>query len=1215
MNDLVFLGNFANVPGAKLPGGLITKGGPIGYDTLRPGGPNMSAFPPNVVNNFLPGILSGMAGNPSANLAAGNMSGMHNHGFFNSNMMGMDMSNVSAPFATMMAHMMTNPNMTAPYMNQFMGSMGPMMQGNWNPSLQGKNMMWMNDQKMAAAEEEEVEDEDMGVAETYADYMPTKLKLGKKHPDPVVETASLSSVEPADVWYKLALPDSTVKTGALSALQLEAIVYASQQHEHFLPDGNRAGFLIGDGAGVGKGRTIAGVIFENYLKGRKKAIWVSVSNDLKYDSERDLKDIGAGQIEVHPLNKFKYAKISSSVNGNVKEGVIFSTYSALIGESSQTSGKYKSRLKQLIDWGVGAMEIVAMDMKLRGMYIARQLSFHGVSFKIEEVTLTDDFIKIYDDSVKLWVRAMQKFTEAAELIDAESRMKKTMWGQFWSAHQRFFKYLCIAAKVKFAVSVAREAVKCGKCVVIGLQSTGEARTLEQIERDDGELSDFVSTAKGVLQTLVEKHFPAPDRSRILRLLGLSPPRKEKKAKKSDDDDEAGASSGKRKPVRRAAQRASKRVKVESSDSGSDNESGSDAEFQLSASESAASESNSEASDASSDFNPFNDSDSDGDPWVGGRGKKKGKRGKAAAKKPSSTQDKISLLIEQKSSAHKKAKREEGSKNGNTLGAGPSPPPRDAIEHACNMKEELLADIEELGDRLPPNTLDQLIDELGGPENVAEMTGRKGRVVQTDGGIQYESRSEVDVPLETLNLTEKQRFMDGEKDVAIISEAASSGISLQSDRRARNQRRRVHITLELPWSADRAIQQFGRTHRSNQVNAPEYLFLISDLAGERRFASIVAKRLESLGALTHGDRRATETRDLSRFNIDNKYGRQALEATMKAIMGYEQPRVPPPQDYKGDFFKDVADALVGVGLITNSENMPGILMLDKDYNNMSKFLNRILGMPVDLQNRLFKYFTDTLQAIISDAKKTGRFDLGILDLGASGENVKRIKAYTFQRKHATGTAATQLHIVHVERGMSWSEVTEKYQELVGAKEGFYLSLQIRNSKQTAILAVAVESNPNNKKKGTKEKDTLYAVYRPNTGLQLKQETLGELEKKYKKVSKDEAEPHWTQQYDSSEKTCSHAYWRGNCKNVALGMDCEIGLRRRTYNVLAGCVLSVWTKVEDLLNSRTGHNSKMQVVRMRASDGLKIVGTLIPNSCVEDLIEALQEDSEKMEEEKF
>lgn len=51
--------------------------------------------------------------------------------------------------------------------------------------------------------------------------------------------------------------------------------------------------------------------------------------------------------------------------------------------------------------GVGAMEIVAMDMKLRGMYIARQLSFHGVTFKIEEVPLSDSFKKAYDDSVEL----------------------------------------------------------------------------------------------------------------------------------------------------------------------------------------------------------------------------------------------------------------------------------------------------------------------------------------------------------------------------------------------------------------------------------------------------------------------------------------------------------------------------------------------------------------------------------------------------------------------------------------------------------------------------------------------------------------------------------------------------------------------------------------------------------------------------------------------
>ncbi|XP_046980901.1 protein strawberry notch isoform X1 [Schistocerca americana] len=1306
-----------NQAGSKLPGGLVTKGNSsLGYEKVRVGaGPGQMPFPfasPGLFPNM--GFYPGMAGIPQHAMNAALLQQSMDMGGLNA--MG-PMNPLTALGALGLNHMnmplnsfMMQPNGSLLTQMMQASGMNAMHQG-WAGGLPGKmvSQLWMNDEsKMNALsgvhEEEEVDDEEMGVAETYADYMPSKLKLGRKHPDPVVETASLSSVEPTDVWYTVSLPDETIRSGALSALQLEAITYASQQHEHFLPDGTRAGFLIGDGAGVGKGRTIAGIIFENYLKGRKRAIWVSVSNDLKYDAERDLRDIGANKIEVHALNKFKYAKISSAVNGNVKKGVIFSTYSALIGESSQSGGKYKTRLKQLLQWcgddfdgpvvfdechraknlcpvgsskptktgltvlelqnklpkarvvyasatgaseprnmaymtrlgiwgegtpfnefndfisavekrGVGAMEIVAMDMKLRGMYIARQLSFHGVSFKVDEVSLSDEFIRVYDASVKLWVDAMRKFQEAAELVDAENRMKKTMWGQFWSSHQRFFKYLCIASKVNHAVTVAREAVKCGKCVVIGLQSTGEARTLEQLERDDGELSDFVSTAKGVLQSLVEKHFPAPDRNRIHRLLGIDPPKKEKISDNGDIDAEPGGSSGgKRKPVRQAAQRAVKRVRMSSSDesdsdmdkdsAGGGNSSGS--EFKLSGSDSDGSESVSD-SNQSSDFNPFySDSDSDADPWD--RRKKKGKKHKAP-KKRQSTQDKINSLFSRKT--HK------GKRNGDASGGGgrPPPPPRDAIERACSMKEDLLRQIEELGDKLPPNTLDQLIDELGGPENVAEMTGRKGRVVQTEDGIQYESRSEVDVPLETLNLTEKQRFMDGEKDVAIISEAASSGISLQSDRRARNQRRRVHITLELPWSADRAIQQFGRTHRSNQVNAPEYIFLISDLAGERRFASIVAKRLESLGALTHGDRRATETRDLSQFNIDNKYGRSALEATMKTIMGYEPPLVPPPKDYKGDFFKDVADALVGVGLIVNSESMPGVLMLDKDYNNMSKFLNRILGMPVDLQNRLFKYFTDTLNAIVTQAKKSGRFDMGILDLGTTGEEVKRVKLYTFLRKHATGSAVTELHIVHVERGMSWEEAMEKWGELEGSHEGFYLSHQIRNNKQTAILAVAVGTPKGKKENDKKAKDQFYTIYRPNTGLQLRQETLGELEKKYKKVSTDDAQSHWTQQYDASVTTCSHAYWRGNCKNVTLGLDCEVGLRRRTYNVLAGSVLSVWTRVENVLAAKSGHNSKMQVVRLRTGEGVKIVGTLIPKSCVEALRDALSSDAEKTDEQTF
>ena len=56
-----------------------------------------------------------------------------------------------------------------------------------------------------AAEDEE----DMGVIETYSNYKPTKLKVGLPHPDAVVETASLASVEPADVWLVIIITDDS----------------------------------------------------------------------------------------------------------------------------------------------------------------------------------------------------------------------------------------------------------------------------------------------------------------------------------------------------------------------------------------------------------------------------------------------------------------------------------------------------------------------------------------------------------------------------------------------------------------------------------------------------------------------------------------------------------------------------------------------------------------------------------------------------------------------------------------------------------------------------------------------------------------------------------------------------------------------------------------------------------------------------------------------
>jgi hypothetical protein len=190
--------------------------------------------------------------------------------------------------------------------------------------------------------------------------------------------------------------------------------------------------------------------------------------------------------------------------------------------------------------------------------------------------------------------------------------------------------------------------------------------------------------------------------------------------------------------------------------------------------------------------------------------------------------------------------------------------------------------------LPGNPLDRLIDELGGVDEVAEMTGRKHRLVRSKktGKIKLCRRGAgTGVSMDMQNIYEKEEFMEGRKRVAIISEAASSGISLQADRRAINQQRRFHITLELPWSADKAIQQLGRTHRSNQSSAPEYRLLISSYGGERRFASAVARRLESFGALTQGDRRATvesSNLNISHFNYETKYGEMALYQLLQSI---------------------------------------------------------------------------------------------------------------------------------------------------------------------------------------------------------------------------------------------------------------------------------------------------------------------------------------------
>lgn len=188
---------------------------------------------------------------------------------------------------------------------------------------------------------------------------------------------------------------------------------------------------------------------------------------------------------------------------------------------------------------------------------------------------------------------------------------------------------------------------------------------------------------------------------------------------------------------------------------------------------------------------------------------------------------------------------------------------------AEVRSRHLSWLDRMGPRLPPNPLDQLVEGLGGAEVVAELTGRQFR--------RKHGRYEQTATSQRLHEAERTAFQRGTKLAAVISEAASVGISLHSDRREPTaHKRRVHFCLELAWGADRVMQQLGRTHRTNAMTGPLYKFVVTEKVGaDTRFISTVARRLQSLGAICHGHEGATtKTINLREYNVESKHGDEA-----------------------------------------------------------------------------------------------------------------------------------------------------------------------------------------------------------------------------------------------------------------------------------------------------------------------------------------------------
>ena len=137
------------------------------------------------------------------------------------------------------------------------------------------------------------------------------------------------------------------------------------------------------------------------------------------------------------------------------------------------------------------MEMVALDMKRRGMYIARQLSFASAEYQTDIVDLSASQRGMYDGAALFWKEMLSCFHYARQALDftRKGHPEAQLMTQFWGSHQRFFRALCMSLKVPELVEIAKQALAEGKCVVIGLQSTGEAR-LHEAMRAGESLDDF-----------------------------------------------------------------------------------------------------------------------------------------------------------------------------------------------------------------------------------------------------------------------------------------------------------------------------------------------------------------------------------------------------------------------------------------------------------------------------------------------------------------------------------------------------------------------------------------------------------------------------------------------------------------------------------------------------------------------------------------------------
>lgn len=792
----------------------------------------------------------------------------------------------------------------------------------------------------------EAEKAEIDANEIFSEYRPRKVRIkgAQPHPSSLVESSSMASVELPDNSILPNIPADVVADGAISSAQLEAVAYAALAHETVFEDGRRQGFFIGDGTGVGKGREIAGVIFHNWREGRKKAVWISEKRGLYEDAGRDFRGIGAADVPLIDM-----ASKIATPEGN---GVAFLTYDSLkenfagLGEDGRPvklKADKPSRAVALLEWlGKDFDGVIALDEAHNAGNLLEVKKGRGTS-KPSAAALAVNNLQLMFPNARVVYASATGATEPQNVAFAD---RLGLWGlgkAFTDA--RSFYETIRSAGISAMEIFARDLKSMGLYMARTLSFKGKDGDAVEFERLEHALTpdqeeiyrraaegwqtiftniDAALNATGAQNNSMARSVAMSalfgSQQRFFNNLLTSLQMPTVLADMQRRLDEGGSIVVQLVNTNESAlDRALVRALAENPDN--PNLEGLD----LSNRQDMLEYINTSFPVQQFVEKPTGQFKADGTPitvWV-----------------PLTVKDadgkEVAVLNPE----------------------------------AVERRDALLQSIATI--QMPDPPIEQIINFFG-HENVAEITGRKKRVINAKDE-KGNMRRQIESKRSDARLRiEKDEFLDGKRRVLIFSNKGGTGFSYHAGKTFKNQQRRYQYVIQPGWRADKAIQGLGRTHRADQVRSPFFILAGTNVRGHQRFISTIARRLQQLGALTSGERKSTGQglfRDDD--NIHDEYGENAVVMFFRDLHRNKIPGL--------NFLETTAR--LGYVKTVNDEQRSTLLddtgSLNQDkLPGIDQFLNRILALPIAEQNLVYDSFMERRARFIERARENGTYDVGV-----------------------------------------------------------------------------------------------------------------------------------------------------------------------------------------------------------------------------------------------